>query len=68
MYHDRLWEGSCQLVLPRTYAASVLVPTVSHTHPPTPSSAGDPPTLADSRSKKNYNPATCGTKTTFTER
>ena len=23
---------------------------------------------ADSRSKKNYNPAACGTKTTFTER
>ena len=23
---------------------------------------------ADSRNKKNYNPAACGTKTTFTER
>ena len=23
---------------------------------------------AESRSKKNYNPAACGTKTTFTER
>ena len=29
-----LWEGSRQGVLPRTSAASVLVPTVSHSHPP----------------------------------
>ena len=29
-----LWEGSCQGVLPRTFAASVLVPMVSHSHPP----------------------------------
>ena len=42
--NDRLWEGSCQGVLPRTSAASVLVPMVSHSHPP--ASAGDPPTLA----------------------
>ena len=39
-----LLEGSCQGVLPRTSAASVLVPTVSHSHPP--ASAGDPPRLA----------------------
>ena len=31
--NDRLWEGSRQGVLPRTSAASVLVPTVSHSHP-----------------------------------
>ena len=42
--NGRLWEGSCQGVLPRTSAASVLVLTVRHSHPPT--SAGDPPTLA----------------------
>ena len=30
---DRLWEGSCQGVLPRTSAASVLVPTVKQSHP-----------------------------------
>ena len=29
-----LWEGSRQRVLPRTSAASVLVPTVSHSHCP----------------------------------
>ena len=29
-----LWEGSRQGVLPRTSAASVLVPMVSHSHPP----------------------------------
>ena len=29
-----LWEGSPQGVLPRTSAASVLVLTVSHSHPP----------------------------------
>ena len=29
-----LWEGSHQGVLPRTSAASVLVPTVSRSHPP----------------------------------
>ena len=29
-----LWEGSRQGVLPRTSAASVLVPVVSHSHPP----------------------------------
>ena len=29
-----LWEGSHQGVLPRTSAASVLVPAVSHSHPP----------------------------------
>ena len=28
-----LWEGSCQGVLPRTSAASVLVLMVSHSHP-----------------------------------
>ena len=28
-----LWEGSRQGVLPRTSAASVLVPVVSHSHP-----------------------------------
>ena len=39
-----LCEGSHQGVLPRTSAASFLVPTVSHSHPPT--SAGDPPILA----------------------
>ena len=38
-----LWEGSRQGLLPRISAASVLVPTVSHSHP---ASAGDPPTLA----------------------
>ena len=32
--NDRLWEGSCQGVLPRTSAASVLVPTVKQSHPP----------------------------------
>ena len=32
--NDRLWDGSRQGVLPRTSAASVLVPTVSHSHPP----------------------------------
>ena len=34
--NGRLWEGSCQGVLPRTSAASVLVPTVIHSHPPHP--------------------------------
>ena len=34
--NDRLWEGSCQGVLPRTSAASVLVPKVSHSPPPPP--------------------------------
>ena len=29
-----LWGGSSQGVLPRTSAASVLVPMVSHSHPP----------------------------------
>ena len=28
-----LWEGSCQVVLPRTSAATVLVLTVGHSHP-----------------------------------
>ena len=42
--NGRLWEGLRQGVLPRTSAARVLVPTVSHSHPP--ASAGDPPTLA----------------------
>ena len=32
--NGRLWEGSRQAVLPGTSAASVLVPTVSHSHPP----------------------------------
>ena len=32
--NDRLWEGSCRGLLPRTSAASVLVPMVSHSHPP----------------------------------
>ena len=45
MANGRLWEGSHQGVLPGTSAASVLVPTVSHSPPPT-ASAGDPPTLA----------------------
>ena len=36
-----LWEGSRQGVLPRTSAACVLVLTVSHSHPPPPTSAGD---------------------------
>ena len=31
--NGRLWEGSHQGVLPRISAASVLVPTVSHSHP-----------------------------------
>ena len=31
--NGRLWEGSCQGVLPRISAASVLVLTVSHSHP-----------------------------------
>ena len=39
-----LWEGSRQGVLPRTFAASVLVLTVRHQPPP--ASAGDPPTIA----------------------
>ena len=60
-----LQEGSCQGVLPRASAASVLVPTLSHSHPP--ASAGDPPTL-EALTKKNYNPAACGMKSTFTER
>ena len=33
---DRLWEGSRQGVLPRTSAASVLVPMVSHSPPDPP--------------------------------
>ena len=32
--NGRLWEGSHQGVLPRTSAASVLVPMVSHSLPP----------------------------------
>ena len=32
--NGRLWEGSLPGVLPRTSAASVPVPTVSHSHPP----------------------------------
>ena len=32
--NDRLWEGSRQGVLPRTSAASVLVPTVKQSQPP----------------------------------
>ena len=32
--NGRVWEGSCQGVLPRTSAASVLVLTVTHSHPP----------------------------------
>ena len=32
--NGRLWEGSRKGVLPRTSAASVLVPTVSHSHHP----------------------------------
>ena len=32
--NDRLWEGSRQGVLPRTSAASFLVPTVKQSHPP----------------------------------
>ena len=32
--NGRLWEGLRQRILPRTAAASVLVPTVSHSHPP----------------------------------
>ena len=32
--NGRLWEGSCQGALPRTSAASVLVPAVSHSYPP----------------------------------
>ena len=39
-----LQEGACQGLLPRTSAASVLVPVVSYSHPP--ASAADPPTLA----------------------
>ena len=42
--NDRLWEGSRQGALPRTSAASVLVPTVSDSTPS--ASAGDPLTLA----------------------
>ena len=42
--NGRLWEGSRQGVLPRTSAASVLAPMVSHSLPP--ASAGDPLTLA----------------------
>ena len=29
-----LWKGTRQGVLPRTSAASVLAPAVSHSHPP----------------------------------
>ena len=32
--NGRLWEGSCQGELPRTYAASVLIPTVKQSHHP----------------------------------
>ena len=32
--NGRLWEGSRQGALPRTSAASVLVPTVKQSHPP----------------------------------
>ena len=46
------WEGSKQGVLPRTSAASVLVPVVSHSCPP--ASAGDPPTLADRFGSVSY--------------
>ena len=48
-----LQEGSCQGVLPRTSAASVLVPTVSHS-PQTHTSAGDPPTLAGRSGSVSY--------------
>ena len=34
--NDRLWEGSRQGALPRTSAATVPIPTVSHSHPPPP--------------------------------
>ena len=46
-----LREDSCQVVLPRTSFASVLVPTVSHSHP---ASAGDPPTLAGRSGSVSY--------------
>ena len=32
--NDRPWEGSCQVVLPRTSAASVIVPMVKQSYPP----------------------------------
>ena len=41
-----LWEGSRQGVLPRTFAASVLVLMVSHSHHHPPASLGYRPTLA----------------------
>ena len=47
-----LWEVSRQGVLPRSSAASVLVPMVSHNHPPT--SAGHPPTLAGTSASVSY--------------
>ena len=50
--NGRFQEGSHQWILPRTSAASVLVPMVSHNHPPT--SAGDPPTLADRSGSVSY--------------
>ena len=46
------WEGSRQWVLPRIAVASVLVPTVSCSHPP--DSAGDPPTLAGRSGPVSY--------------
>ena len=50
--NGELQEGSCQGVLTRTSAASVLVPAVNHSHPPT--SAGDPPTLAGRSGSVSY--------------
>ena len=46
------------------------LPTTSPSHQETSTSLLDSLShqRADSRSKKNYNPAACGTKTTFTER
>ena len=50
--NGRLWEASHQWVLPRTSAASVLFPAVSHSHPST--SAGDPLTLAGRSGSVSY--------------
>ena len=47
-----LQEGSCQGLLPRTSAASVLVPVVSHSH--TLASAGDLPTLVGRSDSVSY--------------
>ena len=49
-----LWEDSHQGVLPRTSAASVLVLMVSHSAPPTPATAGDPPTPMGRSSSVSY--------------